>query len=624
MDPVRVGDRALCSTGVRACVDGRLTECRPDQMRVQNALVVGPEACNPCSPTCAISTDRPNDADLTSENSENVEFDPAQGGVVLVGMDNELFDDDGDGVPNEADECPGAGWRAPCGSGADGFYHTLPFGGLIETDPVSFGIEVTTADLYFLMDTTGSMGDEIANLRASLTSGTIDSSCAEGVGGGIMGAIRCVIPNAWFGVGRFDDYPVCAGGSSCYGWSPDVVFEHLVDLTDNLAAPASAVGTFVASGGGDGPESNTQALWAIATGSSLGSFLPSRSGCPAGRWGYPCFRPDTIPIVVMLTDAPFHEGPGNVNPYNPFVLPASIGKDWNETIAALNAQDVRVITVQSCGGQSWCAAGESHAMSLGTATSSVDLTGDPYVFTIPQDGTGLDVTVVDAVRDLAENTLFDVTARAVDNPATPGVDETDFVESIVAFDFPPGRCAGVTASRFVQCQPGTDVDFRVNFQNDFLPESPVAQVFEFTIEVLLDGAVQNSVPVRVVVPPRPSYPPTGSYERIYDATEFCNIPPDRPNWSDLDWTVLTPAGTTVSFEIRTANSEAELASATPVVVDIPPTSAPVNVGALLDTSGRGNRLPYLEVRSVLRASADLLETPTLIGFDLTYVCEIVE
>ncbi len=633
LEPEIRDGRMFCSEGTQRCEGGAWTACdveRSYELDLVGSLIIGPEECNPCNPDCGIAIDRPNDADLTSSNSSQVEYDPSTGGLIIAGgvTGGSLADSDGDSVPDDADECPGPGWRRPCDGDAsnDGFYHTLPLGGPTEIDPLQFTTRVTTADVYFLMDTTGSMGGEIANLRSALINGTFDTTCPSGPGGGIIGAIKCVIPDAWFGVGRFDDYPICGGWwYPCYGWSGDVVYQHLVDITSNLAMPAAAVGSMYASGGADGPESNTQALWAIATGDSLGPYLSARSGCPPGHWGYPCFRPDTIPIVIQFTDAPFHNDANDDYPYDVRYFPPGAPKSWADTISELNSRDVRVITVQSCGGQRWCANGLPHARALANATGSTNRTGSPYVFPIPSNGTGLDRTVVDAVRDLAENTLFDVSARAVDNPATAGIDERGFVRYIRARSFPRGRCAGIAGNTFLQCMPGTPVDFDVGFRNDFVAPRSVPQVFEFEIEVLLDGTVQNRVPVRIVVPPqRPMFPPRGSYSRVYDSTTFCNIPPDRPDWNEFDWSVTTPSDTSVVFEIRTADTLAGLSSARPLRYTSPPDTGPINIGDALVADGQDNYKPYLSVTAILNASSDRMSSPTLVGFGLRFRCVIFE
>ncbi|MBK7155310.1 MAG: hypothetical protein IPH72_26610 [Sandaracinaceae bacterium] len=96
-------------------------------------------------------------------------------------------------------------WRffgCTTGVGSGGFFHVLPPGATAQ-DPLSFDVQLNDVDVYFLIDTTLSMLDEINNLRSSLTSGTLTPGCT----GGVIGAIRCTIPGAWFGVGRFEDYP---------------------------------------------------------------------------------------------------------------------------------------------------------------------------------------------------------------------------------------------------------------------------------------------------------------------------------------------------------------------------------------------------------------------------------
>jgi hypothetical protein len=312
LDPIFSDDgRLTCQRGTRYCRGGAWTACESvTSYELRSgpgiaALVTGPTACNPCDPACAVSRDIPSTVDLPGR-SRDVSYDPVAGGVALttIGMPPPPpTDSDGDGVPDFADECVGPGAiRAADGScfGGTHFYFSLPFGGPTQIGPLPISVQVRTADIYFLMDTTGSMGGEIANLQRDLTTGTFIAGCS----GGIIGAIRCTIPDAWFGVGYFDDYPV-----SPYGGIGDDVYRNLRDLTADITATQTAVNSLALHFGGDGPESQTQALWAVATGWGLGPYLSPRTGCPAGRWGYPCFRNGTIPIIVMFTDAPFHNGP---------------------------------------------------------------------------------------------------------------------------------------------------------------------------------------------------------------------------------------------------------------------------------------------------------------------------
>jgi hypothetical protein len=315
LPPIATGDGVECNHGVMYCVDGRYTDCntlRTYRIPLASALLADPQTCNPCDPTCAVVADYPNDADLTTSNSDDVRYDGTESGLTLTtettGGSSSRTDTDRDGVADVADECSGPGWRTPCDGNAsdDGFYHELAHGGPSAVDPISVTVQIRTADVYFLMDTTGSMGGEIENLQDDLTRGTFTPGCS----GGIIGAIRCAIPDAWFGVGRFDDYPV-----SPYGGGTDVVYENLLSIGSSTAAAQTAVNALGLHWGNDGPESNTQALYAIATGDGLGPYLPARTGCPAGTFGYPCFRDGTVPIVVHFTDAPFHNGPTTAHDY---------------------------------------------------------------------------------------------------------------------------------------------------------------------------------------------------------------------------------------------------------------------------------------------------------------------
>ena len=301
----------MCTSGARSCVDGEWTACNfiheYEIVGQSTSLVTGPTRCNPCDPACAVSRDTPTTADLPGR-SEDVEYEPSAGGIRLAGGGTTmpmLPDSDGDGIPDVADDCVGPGAFPDASGGCYGdtfFFHELPYGGPAEIDPLDINVQVRTADVYFLMDTTGSMGGEISNLQSGLTSGSYISGC----GGGIIGAIRCTIPDAWFGVGFFDDYPISPFGSAGSG---DQVYRNRQNITASVSAAQTAVNGLSRHYGADGPESHTQALWAVATGGGLGGYLSPQSGCAAGRWGYPCFRDGTIPIVIMFTDAPFHNGP---------------------------------------------------------------------------------------------------------------------------------------------------------------------------------------------------------------------------------------------------------------------------------------------------------------------------
>ncbi len=578
------------------------------------ALLSGPNICTPCNPRCFSHSDRPTTVDLTPSNSSDAEYDPLAGGIRPRATSTgtvPLTDTDGDGIPDVADECVGAGaFRAADGScfGGTFFYHTLPMGGPPEIDVAPIRVQIRTADVYFLMDTTGSMGGELSRLRTDLTTGTFIPGCA----GGIIGAIRCEIPDAWFGVGYHDDYPY---GS--YGWGGiDLVYRNTQDITASVAAAQAAVNALELHYGNDGPESQIPAIWSVATGGGLGSYSPARTTCPAGTFGYPCFRDGTIPIVIHITDAPYHNGPSGAYGYS---IPGHTPPTFAETATALASRGVRVITVQTCGswGNSYCIEGENHAKALGNASGSLGSSGLPYVLRANADGSGLSATIVSAVRDLANYASMDITARA-------SGDTRGFTRSITAVSWGPGVCAGISGgTMFVDCLPGANVRFDVAFQNVSVPASASPQVFTFFIEVVGNGtAVLERIPVRVVVPPTGSgYLPEATYWHDYDSTLSCLID-ERPDWGALLWSADTPAGTSIRIDLRGARSLAALPTATPVASVEVTTSGPgsADIAALLFAAGADEGLPFLRAFVTMRSSADLTRAPVLHRLELAYTC----
>ena len=78
---------------------------------------------------------------------------------------------------------------------------------------LAFLTDIQEADVFFLVDTTGSMAGELENLKTSISAD-------------VMSDVRAIVPDVWFGVGRFDDYPV-----DPYGWRTEVPFQLMQSMT---------------------------------------------------------------------------------------------------------------------------------------------------------------------------------------------------------------------------------------------------------------------------------------------------------------------------------------------------------------------------------------------------------
>jgi hypothetical protein len=121
-------------------------------------------------------------------------------------------------------------------------------------------------------------------------------------------------------------------------------------------------------------------------------------------------------------------------------------------------------------------------------------------------------------------------------------------------------------------------------------------------------------------------PGASFYRNAYDSTARCNTPPEHPKWGDLVWEGSTPAGTTIEFQIRTANTTAELPVAVPASVIIPTdtSSHRFNITEELIADGQVYGLPYIQITALVNASSTPPATPTLRGWSFEFYCEAAQ
>jgi hypothetical protein len=155
--------------------------------------------------------------------------------------------------------------------------------------------KLNKGDIAFVVDTTGTMSGAIANIKAGLTS--------------IVSAVKQEVPDAHFGVMAHEDYPLFPYGSS------DNLPARLPSQTAYLSAQVtdtlSAVQSLTIRDGSDIAESQIAALWKSLSNGVLtwpgGGIQPAFSP-PSGGFGALGFRHDALPILISITDAPFHNG----------------------------------------------------------------------------------------------------------------------------------------------------------------------------------------------------------------------------------------------------------------------------------------------------------------------------
>lgn len=327
-----------------------------------------------------------------------------------------------------------------------------------------------------------------------------------------------------------------------------------------------------------------------------------------------------------------HDG----DPSNPTWTTTNAPVAWSDVEAALLASDIRVASVVTLrDALTSPSEGTLDARLMALATDALTKGGDEWVTELPSaNGDGLESAISNTITLAATDTVYDVSLREEDNDTTP-MDERVFVDQVRWEDCAQGEareCGWGSGRSCRRCDVGAVVDFEVRFANRDVAPIAVSQVYDFELVASADDAVEvERVPVRVLVPDAAAHefdegPEAAFYRNVYDSTARCNTPPERPRWGNLSWEGSAPPGTSIEFQIRTAPSAAELASATPAIVEIPTdtTSHTLNLTDELIADGQPWGLPYIQITAVLNPSNSPPATPMLEGWTFEFFCEAAE
>ncbi|HRI65492.1 MAG TPA: hypothetical protein PK156_14690 [Polyangium sp.] len=177
------------------------------------------------------------------------------------------------------------------------YYFVLPYMGAPTpaTNIVPLRTNLNQGDVAFMVDTTATMGGAIQNLKSNLTS--------------IITKLKVSIPDLAVGIAGFDDFPTGLYGAS--GVDLPFYVAGTTGYVSNVQADnIGAVFGLNVHDGGDRAESHVAAMYRALTDYYLiwdNGMMPP-AGAPGGRYGTLRFRDTSLPILVAITDAPFHNG----------------------------------------------------------------------------------------------------------------------------------------------------------------------------------------------------------------------------------------------------------------------------------------------------------------------------
>lgn len=384
------------------------------------------------------------------------------------------------------------------------FFFVVPYGE--DPDPKSdvlkFSTNIKQADVVFSMDTTGSMSGSINNLKSALQ-------------GTLLAQLQAAIPNVGLGVVDFRDF-----GDA---W----VVKVNQKVTTTLSLAQAGVAPMAAGGGGDTPEASVAAMEYILTGKANGGQIPAYTPTAPGAFGAVDFRPGSVPIVVNITDATWHDPSGNAT--------------MATLTAAFNAKNARFVHVMNdnAGGEAQantlsdatasnvppaafgtvagCAAGQCCTGVNGAGRAPSGPGGTCRLNFLSSGGNGVSGGIVKAIEAIAVGTTFDVKAVAANDPTNKGgVDATKFIKALRAMDEgnPANGCPAAAAKdsdgdgikdTFTAVKAGTPVCFEViPNKNTIVPPDVDPQFFNAFVNVI---GVQGNLPldkrsVLFLVPPK--------------------------------------------------------------------------------------------------------------------------
>lgn len=327
---------SLCFEGTRTCRDGVFGACEDVQAFARPTLdesaLIDAVSQHPRCTTCDVSCFRvldplsPDDGPLGSAFAQNLQFHGSGAGITLRPASL---------LPINVPTPPGGGLLVQVLDGMTGSaVHRHEY-------------RPRRADVYLLADHSLSMAEEIVWLHDRFTGGAryLDGTarCTNGDQGlideGVSGAVRCMIEDAWFGSGIFRDIPFEPYATDTTlplaqrerDAMNEIAFRQRAYMSSALNA-AQAFGAFESSGNPDIAGSQIPALYMVATGQGMFAGLgrtsvPDGPRCGDGE-GYPCFRSASERIVVLLTDAPMHNGPDVTSlsyDYDPATLTTLVG-----------------------------------------------------------------------------------------------------------------------------------------------------------------------------------------------------------------------------------------------------------------------------------------------------------
>lgn len=429
-----------------------------------------------------------------------------------AGSDPTKADSDGDGVSDLIEVAAGTDANDPADNPqANGdFVFIVPYQQPTTPpeDTLNFRTSIQYADVYFLIDTSGSMstewdtlattvGDIVNELTCDVVAGStcaLDSDCATGT---ICFQNQCItdpnvgkgcVPNMFTGVGLFNDYET---------------YENKLSLQGNPSTTAAALDP---GGFPGGSEAIYQAPACVANPAACisASYSFTDMKCATQGVGCPGYRPEAIRVLIEISDA-------NNQCYS---NPATGCQKYTPAYAGQALVDSEIKYVALYGTDDSGTAGDFESVAY--AAQSVDANGQPFVYAATD--AAVEQKTIDAVLDIVKGKPIDVTIEPVDVPGDAG-DALQFLDYLEVNVSGQGDCTMVSSTAdtnadnyddaFPDLLPGIPVCWDVHpvLSQSTTPPTQEPQLFVARLKVKGDNSLIDERNVFFLVPPAPAIIP---------------------------------------------------------------------------------------------------------------------
>jgi len=435
-----------------------------------------------------------------------------------VGTDPTKKDTDGDGSDDLAEIVYGSDPKDPNSTIPAGlFFVVLPYKAPEDVQrTLEFSTDFSTVDIAILLDLSGSMEQEMKNLKEEIKTKIIQG-----------------IPQ------KVPGLDVATGFVHFMDMENGKIFQVDHYISKDADSVQQAVNKLPGTYGGIEPMQ--EVLYQTATGKGLNApYAQSPMGFPAinlhvppadcsgpdklGTVGGLCFRELALKIFIMITDEEFPvlgikggTPACTMNCDGCWLDPNNHGATTQDAINAMNGINAKFIGIDS--GFSCTNIDPNTYDCLGTytetnyakedfeivaeGTASVSANGEYFLYhTGSWDGSGLSDQVAEAVKELTTYIEKDITTSAESDEQCNGISAAQFVVSAKPNKADPtDGYQSKDDTTFYKVKPDTIVYFDIHFHNDFCQNlSPNPVVYKARIRVLGEGAFLSSREVKIIVP----------------------------------------------------------------------------------------------------------------------------